>query len=300
MNLFYASFACLSVVSGAASAQDLTFSFGQTTMQAHEIVYKQNGHYLSLLNWRGSFPTVGAALVMPVGQFWRLTSSFQTATSGGLKMDDYDWLDFAPSAALDDWDHHSAHSVVPLSSYHKINLEMTRAIDPSLNGGFGIGYTTFTAAAYGGDFVYSDATLHDDVFSLGDDIKGVTYTQRMPTAYLVADGEVKLREDTDLIWSGRVGATVLPTSTDLHHLRGLRFEDRMRRAFYTSLSLGIRHQLPVGMLNATVEIDQHHVSTGIDKIYDMQTDELLYAGATGDVGASLRSSRISVRYSYTF
>lgn len=296
---FSTTFAAVVISASPALSQELTLSFGQTEMSAGEYVFDADGNRASFLDWRGNFPTVSGSLATPIANGWIVTSSIVLGLNGDLDMDDYDWEEYSPSFDFDDWDHHSIHKIVPIESYSKVNVDVTKDFG-NFNFGAGVGKTQFTTSSFGGSFVYSTADFRDDTFTQDDDAKGITYTQNLPSIYVVGGGSHAVANNMNFVWTGRLGATVGATDTDLHHNRDIRFEGKYDSALYTSLSAGVEYQLGQGQLVAMVEMNRYDLARGDAKLYSISTGEFLDSGPIGGQGLNLTTTSLSLGYAFTF
>jgi outer membrane protease len=232
------------------SWENETLSFGVSggwlTGQSHEFVYDGSGNKISELIW-----DMNHAYALNSDLGIRLTPELKLNASGtwggdiDSHMEDYDWLglDYGQT----DWTHRSIHEDTKLDHFARfdLNLQYDFIRRPAVVVGALLGgrFTGVQWKAHGGDFVYTtdpSTTFRDDVFSLSDDILGITYEQSWAVAYAGLSAAVK----TD---SWRIAGTVVGSplafgsSDDDHWLRSLHFEDEFDRSSFVGASAEIAY-----------------------------------------------------------
>jgi len=262
----------------------LGVSAGWLTGQSHEFVYDGSGNKISELIWDMNHAwAVNADLGIRLTPALKLNA---TGTWGGeidSHMEDYDWmgLDYGQT----DWTHRSIHEDTELDHFARFDINLqydflqhqALALSALLGGRF----TSVEWKAHGGDFVYTSdpaTTFRDEIFSLSDDILGITYEQSWATAY--AGLSATVRTDSWRIAGTIVGSPLaFGSDADDHWLRSLHFEEEFDRTNFVGASAEVAY-LFSGHYQVFVSAngERYFHSYGDTTIKDTST------GAVGHVG----------------
>lgn len=221
-------------------------SYGLMTLGADEIV-KPGTWNLSHLYWRSNNVQLAkGALEVDVTPTWTAILKGSIGFGGNHHMEDLDWI---PPYTLEPggpkWSHQSLHKKTELDKYFTVDaaLRYNMVEDPISSLGIlgGAKYTNVKWTAYGGTYIYSEAGFRDKTGTFPDVAVG-SYEQKMPVAYLGAEGTYKMDN-----WSfggfGTAGIAIAPTSIDYHYLRTTKFEDKFVIAPELTLGLSAEYRI---------------------------------------------------------
>lgn len=261
----------------AGSAFSLAAGIGWTWLEGNELVYDDVGNRISHLIWETNAPVVTLAAKGEVMNNWTVSASGAVAFSGNSHMEDYDWLDAAPSYEFDDWSDQSIHPDTRLDHYFTVDVALGRnfVLNPAatINLHAGFKYTDVKWTAYGGSYIYSDAGFRDDIGNFPDGERGISFQQRYPGFFVGAEATATSGAFT---FTGlfRGGLTINASDTDHHWMRDLRFEDSYGIIPFVSASAKVDYQ-------ATDRISLF-ASAGLDKYFRTKGDTDMYDIPTGD------------------
>ncbi len=207
---------------------------------AHEYVFANNGAYkLSQLDWQ-----INDVLMLNAQVAVRLTPWLSFQLSGGTKMagsshlDDYDWL-----VKGKDWSEWSDHPDTSVTDVNRIdvsgNLSLFRHPNFSLDAIGGVRWNQWGFHAYGGHYIYTDATngYRGNIGDFASGTPGIDYKQNLITPYLGLQLNVMFeRFSLDASVLGSPFATA--HNYDQHELRGLLFQDSFHNGNYLDYKLG--------------------------------------------------------------
>lgn len=209
-------------------AVTLSGGVGVVALEANEIIYNAPGssNHISQLIWQSLAPTLTAALNVDLPQGWTLEANAQVAMGGDSYMEDYDWIEdpWFIDYQFDNWTHRSQHEATDLNWYftgsvligHDFHVDENVTVN--VNGG--LKYTDVQWTGYGGDFVYSTGGFRDDIFTLPDSVKGITYRQQYPAVVAGLDAEF-VQDAWTFDLSAHAGVTFNASTRDDHWLRDL-------------------------------------------------------------------------------
>lgn len=224
-------------------SESLSFgvSAGWLTGQSHEFVYDGDGNKISELIW-----DMEHAYALHADLGIRLTPALKLNArgtwAGGIDnhMEDYDWMGLEFGQA--DWTHRSIHDETELDHFARfdINLQYDVIHRESLiiGGLLGARFTGVQWSASGGDFVYTtdpSSTFRDDVFSMSDDILGITYEQTWSVVY--AGVQALLQGPSWRVTGSLIGSPfAYGEDDDDHWLRSLNFESNFEPTKFVAAS----------------------------------------------------------------
>ncbi|WP_027038423.1 omptin family outer membrane protease [Mesorhizobium ciceri] len=204
------------------SAPDKSLVFlggvGYTWLKADELVFDSAGNRISKLIWQTNAPVLTAGLTADANG-WTFSANAVVGFSGNSHMEDYDWLELAPSFAAADWSNQSIHPDTHLDRYINLDLAAGRdfAIDEvttlNLHGGFK--YTNVKWSAYGGSYIGSVERFRDTRGKFPHDEPLVDYEQRYPGFFLGVEATTKL-DNWALSGLVRGGLSINARAIDLH------------------------------------------------------------------------------------
>mgnify|MGYP003639751065 CR=1 FL=1 len=222
----------------------LSGGVGLMNIEAHEYVYL-GANKASQLDW----DTDGVVLYSvsagaDLGRNWHVKGTLQYGRGGDGHMVDYDWVPgFAVDQSLNGWSDRSIHPDTRLDQYFSGAIEIGRNlfIDESstVSVGGGFKYTEVSWDAFGGSYIYSDGGFRDDIGTLPDGLKGISYEQRIPTIFAGLDGSTSFGR---LTLSGGVKGGMTPG-----------IDDKDNHWLTQALVFGDMKPAPVLMLNAAID-----------------------------------------------
>ncbi len=259
----------------------LSGGIGIVSLEANELVYRNSttDNRLSHLIWQSTAPMLTAGLGVALPEGWTLAVDAQVAIAGDSYMEDYDWIaPWATGFGDDDWSHRSQHDATDLDWYFNGSIllghdfSVSDGLTVNLNGGFK--YTDVQWTAHGGDFVYSSGGFRNDVFSLADSVKGITYRQSFPALVAGLDAELVEGQWT-LGASAQAGFTLFGTADDVHFLTPApnHFIDRLGSAPLLSVGASVGYEVADGM--------DLFIAGKAEKIFTGRGDEDYYDRVTG-------------------
>lgn len=274
------------------SSMSFSAGIGLTSIKAGEFVY-DGGHKLSQLDWESkNIRTLNLGGEVEIGYGWRLRGKFDIGTGGNGDMVDKDWL----VPAISDWTHQSIHPDTRLSHYLNGSIEADRAVydngSTMLSVGAGFGYTDIKWDSYGGSYIYSVNTLHDTVGSFDPDEKGISYQQKIPTAFLTANAEHRI-DGLTLAAGLKGGMAFNYRDTDDHWLRSLRFYDDLGFTPMLGASLSATQQI-TDTMSIYVSGDFEKVFEGKGDTRVVDTGSGAYADFADAAGADYQKLSVSV------
>ena len=275
---------------------------GYTWLEGNELVYDNSGNRISHLIWESQAPVVTGALKAEVLKDWVVSANGAVSFSGNSHMEDYDWLEDAPSYKFGDWSHQSIHPSTLLDRYVNLDIALGRdfTVDDStvvnLHGGFK--YTNVKCTSYGGSFIYSKNGFRNRT---GDfpDRPGITFEQRLPGLFVGAEATAKSGAWT---FTGLVrgGLTIDASDTDYHWLRNIRFEEKYGAIPFVSLAAKADYALNdrAGIFVAG-NFDNYFRKTGDTSMYRIVDGER-GPTMTGGAGMSFRATTVSAGLKMSF
>lgn len=291
------------MVPGATLAQEAVYgssdssvSFwagvGFTNIQAGEFVY-DGGHKLSQLDWESkNIRTLNLGGEVEIGYGWRLRGKFDIGMDGNGHMVDRDWL--VPS--ISEWTHQSIHPDTQLAHYLSGSIEADRAIfdngSTTFSVGAGFGYTDVKWDAYGGSYIYSVGSLHDTIGTFDPGEKGISYEQKIPTAFLTANAEHRI-DGLTLAAGLKGGMAFRYRDIDDHWLRSLRFYDDIGFTPMLGASLSASQQI-TGTTSIYVSGEFEKVFEGKGDTRIVDTGSGAYADFANAAGADYQKLSVSV------
>lgn len=285
------------VVAGAGEGIVMFGGIGYTWLRGTELVYSSTGDRISQLDWETQAPALTGTLKAWLSDFWTVSGTATIGFSGDSHMEDRDWLTpFSPSFDFDDWSDLSVHPDTKLDRYIDLSIAVGRDFAISDNAVVnlhgGLKYTDVKWTAYGGSFVYSTNGFRDDVFSLVNGERNITFEQRYPGVFLGAETTV-----TGGRWAFtgllRGGMTVGATDTDHHWLRDLRFEDKYGAISFLSLGARVDYSvLSETRVFLAANYDKYFRKVGNSDFYDINTGEHL-GGEKKSAGAKFEAFTVS-------
>jgi outer membrane protease len=306
---------------------DLSLSIGVMSARASESVYATRGDgsglppgtRMSQLNWNTQASGMaGLTLGWNVLPLTRIEASLYVPfAKNDNKMTDTDWL--SPDA-LPNWTDQSRHPDTRGGRAYIADIKIARQFyatdDFAFHALAGFRRTETAWKAYGGSFVYTEASAQDCAsygsippsFNAGSDFRNcvgvfdpvaqITYRQAFNTPYLglrgvYANGPWKLTGDligTPFVWSSdtdvHVGATV--------------FKDSFRQQGMVGANVQASYQLtPVFALFVEADGQWYFNRKGEAEAWDLATGDYSNYGS-GSAGISLRTSRLSAGVKATF
>lgn len=311
------AFGLLLASAAPCAAEDMTFqsrddavtlkgSFGLMWIRADEYVFTgpSSDTNLSLLNWESdNVPVFDAEIRIELPHDFLLKATFETATGGDGYMTDYDWIEpFATGTGPDDWSDRSQHDATDLDHFFggsiALGYQVLEREHFSLDLLGGAKYRDVQWSAYGGSYVYSYRRYHDTVGTWPDDEIGITYQQKIPSAFIGLDGTLVHGRWT-LSGSVEGGFTFNAEAPDDHWARPLFFVDYI-------------HQAPTIAVEANVAYavtDRVSLSLGVayDEMFKTRADSETYDPTNGQTyydedltGAAQRTVRVTAGLSGHF
>ncbi|WP_404934413.1 omptin family outer membrane protease [Nitratireductor sp. L15S-10] len=277
---------------------DITFigGVGYTFLQAEEIVYDTAGNRISALYWESEAPVITGTLEARFAGPWTLKASATVGFSGDSRMEDYDWLDAAPSYTFNDWSDRSIHPQTELDHYFTGDIafgrdfEIRDTVILNLHGGFK--YTDVKWTSYGGSYVYSEAGFRDDIGSFPDNVRGISYQQQFPGVFLGAEATTRHNGWT-LALQARGGLNFEVRDEDHHWQRDLRFREDFGMLPFVSLSGRMEYSLTENTnLFLAGTFEQHFSKIGDGRIYEIASGAPVEAFQDG-AGLEFRSVTLS-------
>lgn len=225
-----------------ASAVDgsvkLSGSSGLQYLQSTEMRYYTNGARASQLDWKSSNVLLNSAKVQATIDGWVLRASGSVGTGGNGHMVDRDWIaPFSTNDSDSDWSHRSISPNTKLDHFYQAGLEFGQVVYDANGAKIDItaGYklTDVQWTAWGGSYIYSVNSFRDVTGDFGS-VKGITFRQHLPVAYIGVNGSQNYGAWT---FGGKIqlGGTVNAFTVDDHWLRNLHATERYR--FSTALAL---------------------------------------------------------------
>ncbi len=285
--------------------REVTFigGVGYTFLRAEEIVYDPAENRISalFLEWT-AFVVTGSLHARFAGP-WTLAASATVGLSGKSRMEDYDWLDAAPSYAFNDWSDRSVHPDTELNHYFTGDIALGRdfeirdSLTLNLHGGFK--YTDVKWTAFGGSFVYSEDGFRDDIGNFRDSERGISYQQKFPGVFLGAEATARHKGWTFSL-QARGGLNFKVEDEDHHWTRDLRFEGDFGTLPFVSLSGRVDYNLTKNAnLFVAGSFEQHFDKVGDMRIYKISSGAPVGALQDGG-GLEFRAVTISGGFKMKF
>lgn len=282
--LAFGTFCATSTVATAAdqtiyAAPDRNVMFlggvGYTWLTGHEFVYNGKGKRISKLIWETDAPVLTTGLKAEVWNNLTISANGVFGFSGDSHMEDYDWLDLAPSFAEGDWSHRSIHPDTELDRY--INLDIAAGRDFVINdatafnlhGGFK--YMNAKWGGYGGSYIHSGDGFRANRGKWRDGQLVIDYEQRYFGLFLGAEATTTLG---NLTLSGliRGGLTIDASDVD-HHWPDTVYEDDFRPIPFFSGGAKADYQM--------TERASLFLAGDLDKYFRKKGDATMYNFKTG-------------------
>ena len=221
-------------------------SYGLMAVGADEIVKPLNWE-LSHLYWRSTnVQIVSGALEVDITPTWTAILKGSIGFGGTHHMEDYDWIPpYFTDLGLGGWSDKSVHDKTEMDKYFSVDgaLRYNMVDDPIGSFGFlgGAKYTNVKWTAYGGTYTYSVGGFRNTSGTFADIAVG-SYEQKMPVAYLGAEGTYRV-DNWSFGGSGTAGVAIRPSSVDYHYLRTTKFEDQFSLAPEVTTSLSAEYRI---------------------------------------------------------
>lgn len=294
------------VIQSKDGAVIISGGVGLMWIRAGEFVFynQQTDTKLSELDWESDHvPVFNGAARIELPHRFLLKGTVEIATGGDGYMTDYDWIvPFATGNGSDDWSDRSQHDATDLDHFWGGSIALgyqlidREAFNLDLLGG--AKYRDVQWSAYGGSYVYSYFRRHDTVGTWPDDEIGITYQQKIPSAFVGLDGTFTHGRWT---FSGSVegGFTFEAEALDDHWQRPLFFSEDLHQAATIALSGKIAYAV-----NDRLNL---HVGGSYDEMFETRSDAETYDPTTGLTyydenlsGASQRTFRVTAGLSGRF
>ncbi len=250
---FLAACFCTVAVSCANAADaSLWLMPGVASLESHEFVFlPSENHKLSELIWRSEpMFTLNGGLELRLRPKTKLRLSGAVGFNGDSKMTDYDWLD---ADTPRQWTNRSIHDFTKLPEYVSLDGRISRDVAQRggwlLSGLAGVRYDDVTWSAYGGKFVYStfddDGNLlgfRDDIFSLPNSERGITYRQQWLAPY-VGVASTWTKDRSTITVTGIASPLTFSWDKDIHWQRDLMFTEKFSPGWMVSADIEYGYRL---------------------------------------------------------
>lgn len=293
-------------VEAGDSSFSLSGSVGLMWIKAGEYVYygPDTDRKLSQLDWESSnVPVFEGTVRIELPKRFLLKAGIEVAAGGDGYMTDYDWIEpFTFSDGPDDWSHRSQHDTTNLDHFWGGSLALGyRVLERDgfnlelLAGGK---YRDTQWSAYGGDFIYSTKGFRDTVFSNPEDVIGITYRQKIPSAFVGLDAAL-VHGPWTLTGSAAGGLTIGAVALDNHWQRPLIFREDLDSAATLALAADVAYAL--------TDRVSLHLGGGYDEMFKTRSDSATFdpkansiSYSQGETGASQRTFRVTTGFSGRF
>lgn len=275
---------------------------GYLSGEAHEYVYwpSEGDHTASELIWEIDslymFGTGGS--LNPLGWLKVNADLWFVLADGSGYMEDYDWID----TGNPNWTHQSIHPDTDVTQgfMFDVNVEMTALSTGSVSfvGIGGFRHDVFEWEARGGTYIYTENSFRDTSGTIPDGTLGITYEQVWDVFYVGMgfDGDFnRLHMNAKFTYSPFVSGE----ATDQHHLRNLVTYDDFTMESMWAITLGVGFDITERLnIAATYFYENYGTMTG-DATWHYN-DTHTVTTYTDAAGASLETSMLSARMTYTF
>lgn len=276
----------------------VTGGVGLMWIRADEYVFTDasSDTNLSLLNWESdNVPVFNGTARIELPRRFLIKGTVEFATGGDHYMTDYDWIEpFAKGTGPDDWSDRSQHDATELDHFWggsvALGYQLVERDNVTLDLLGGAKYRDVQWTAWGGSYTYSYDRPRDTSGTWPDDEIGITYQQRIPSAFVGLDGSWTHGRWT---FSGSVqgGFTFDAEAPDDHWARPLFFVDYIHTAPTVALAADVAYAF-TDRLNV-------HLGVGYDEMFKTRADGDTYDPTTGETfhdenltGASQRTFKI--------
>lgn len=284
----------------------VTGGVGLMWIRADEYVFTStaNDDMLSYLQWESSAVPVfdGEVRIDLPGRFL-LKGTVEIATGGDGYMVDYDWISpFARGTGPNDWSDRSQHGATDLDHFFggslALGYEIVQSETLTLGLMGGAQYRDAKWTAYGGDYVYSYYRRHDTSFTESNDVRVISYQQKIPAAFLGIDLKSTHGRWT-LSASAKGGVTIGATALDDHWQRPLFFKEAVDAGPTLALAADISYALSDSFnVNIGASFDQVFKARSDSETYDPIRNMTYYD--PGLSGAGQRTFKLKASLSGKF
>lgn len=294
------------VLQSKDGAVTISGGVGLMWIRAEEYVFTSpsSDSNLSQLNWESdNVPVFTGTARIELPHRFLLKGTVEIATGGDSYMTDYDWIEpFATGNGPDDWSDRSQHDATDLDHFWGGSIALGyQVVDRegfSLDLLGGAKYRDVQWSAYGGSYIYSYYRRHDTVGTWPDDQIGITYQQKIPSAFAGLDGSWVHGRWT---FSGSIegGFTFDAEAPDDHWQRPLFFVDYLDQAPTLAAAVDVAYAVS-DRLNM-------HLGVAYDEMFQTRADGETYDPTTGQTyydedmtGAAQRTFRVTAGLSGRF